>query len=42
MKNYSDIKSFLGESVTVKIDRVLGATHPKYGYKYSVNYGFIR
>ena len=41
MKKYSNIKSFLGESVAVKIDRPLGSIHPQHGYKYPVNYGFI-
>ena len=34
-------KPFLGKSVTVKIDRPLGTAHPKHGYIYPINYGFI-
>jgi len=33
--------NFIGKIVTVKMDRPLGSKHPKYGFTYSVNYGFI-
>ena len=32
---------FLGKKVTIKIDRPLGTRHPKHGFMYMVNYGFI-
>lgn len=32
---------YLNQIVKVKIDRPLGSVHPKYDFKYSVNYGFI-
>ena len=32
---------FLGKIVNVKMDRPLGSKHPKHGFVYSVNYGFI-
>lgn len=32
---------FLDKIVTVQIDRPLGSTHPKHGFIYPVNYGFI-
>lgn len=35
------IKQFLGQIVTVKMDRPLGSKHPKHGFIYPVNYGFI-
>ena len=35
------VKDFIGKIVTVSIDRPLGSTHPKWGYKYPINYGFI-
>lgn len=35
-------KTFLGKEVTVEIDRPLGSKHPKYGFVYEVNYGFIK
>ena len=38
-KTYST--SFLGKIVTVKMDRPLGTKHPKHGFVYPVNYGFI-
>ncbi len=36
-----DTKDFLGKIVTVKMDRPLGSKHPKHGFEYLVNYGFI-
>lgn len=32
---------FLGKEVEVTIDRMLGSRHPKHGFVYEVNYGFI-
>lgn len=32
---------FLNEIVEVKMDRMLGTKHPKHGFVYEVNYGFI-
>ena len=32
---------FLGKEVTIKIDRQLGSRHPKHGFMYMLNYGFI-
>ena len=34
-------KKFLGEEVAVKTDRQLGAKHPKHGFIYPLNYGYI-
>ena len=34
-------KQYLNTIVTVKIDRPLGSKHPKHGFFYPVNYGFI-
>ena len=34
-------KPFLGREVEVIIDRPLGAKHPKFGFTYRVNYGYI-
>lgn len=36
-----DTKQYLNKIVTVKMDRPLGAKHPKHGFTYEVNYGFI-
>lgn len=33
--------SYLNQNVKVKIDRPLGSKHPKYGFIYPVNYGYI-
>lgn len=32
---------FLNKKVTVTIDRAMGSEHPKHGYVYPVNYGYI-
>ncbi len=32
---------FLGKEVKIKIDRQLGSRHPKHGFMYMLNYGFI-
>lgn len=37
----SDAKDYLKKEVTVKIDRPLGSRHPKHGFMYMLNYGFI-
>jgi inorganic pyrophosphatase len=34
-------KDFLGKNVIVKMDRPLGTKHPKHGFIYMLNYGFI-
>lgn len=34
-------KQFLGKIVDVTIDRPLGSKHPKHGFIYEANYGFI-
>lgn len=34
-------KQFLGKDVDVVIDRQLGTKHPKHGFVYDVNYGFV-
>ena len=33
--------SYLGKIVQVTMDRPLGSKHPKHGFKYEVNYGYI-
>ena len=32
---------YIGKIIGVKIDRELGSKHPKHGFIYPVNYGFI-
>ena len=34
-------KTFIGKEVEVFIDRPLGSKHPKHGFLYEVNYGYI-
>ncbi len=34
-------KQFLGKEVEVIIDRPLGSKHPKHGFIYEVNYGYV-
>ena len=48
MENYEKVsislelaKELLGKKVTVTMDRPLGSTHPKHGFVYDVNYGYI-
>ena len=36
-----DNKDYIGKTVEVKVDRVLGSKHPKHGFIYPVNYGYI-
>lgn len=37
----TNAKDYLGKEVNVKIDRSLGSRHPKHGFMYMLNYGFI-
>ncbi|MBU0768408.1 MAG: inorganic diphosphatase [Proteobacteria bacterium] len=39
IENY--VQSFLGKIVKIKIDRPIGSKHPKHGFVYEVNYGFV-
>ncbi len=34
-------RQFLGKTVSVVFDRPLGSKHPKHGFEYKVNYGYI-
>lgn len=36
-----DSKEYIGKMVRVKMDRPLGSAHPKHGFIYPVNYGYI-
>lgn len=40
-KTITNARDYLGSVVTVKMDRPLGSKHPKHGFIYEVNYGFI-
>ena len=32
---------YLGKEVSIIIDRPLGSKHPKHGFVYEVNYGYV-
>lgn len=34
-------KTYIGKLVEVKIDRPMGSKHPKHGFIYPVNYGYV-
>lgn len=36
-----DVRSYIGKIVNVKMDRPMGTKHPKHGFVYPVNYGYI-
>ena len=36
-----DSKSYIGTMVEVKVDRQMGTKHPKHGFIYPVNYGYV-
>ncbi|OGM08504.1 inorganic pyrophosphatase [Candidatus Woesebacteria bacterium RBG_13_36_22] len=38
---FTDSKSLLGKMVEIVIDRPLGSKHPKHGFVYEANYGYI-
>jgi inorganic pyrophosphatase len=40
-KSLNLARSFLGKVLTVTMDRPLGSTHPKWGFLYEVNYGYV-
>lgn len=35
------IKEYIGKQIRVKMDRPLGMKHPKHGFVYEVNYGYV-
>jgi len=39
INNY--VAVFLGKVVTIKVDRPIGSKHPKHGFIYEANYGFV-
>lgn len=39
--NEMDTKKYIGKLVEVTMDRPLGSKHPKHGFVYEVNYGYI-
>ena len=41
-RSFKLAKSFLGKEVEVVMDRPMGSKHPKHGFLYEVNYGYIK
>jgi ADP-ribose pyrophosphatase YjhB (NUDIX family) len=39
--SFTKARSFLGQMVTVTMDRPMGSRHPQHGFVYPVNYGFV-
>ena len=39
--NKISAKSYIGKIITAKIDRQMGSKHPKHGFIYPINYGYI-
>lgn len=37
----TSVYKYIGKTVWVKMDRPLGSKHPKHGFEYPVNYGFL-
>ena len=35
------VNNYLNKKIFIKIDRPLGSKHPKHGFIYPVNYGFV-
>lgn len=40
-KNTMNSKSYIGNFVEVKVDRPMGSKHPKHGFIYPINYGYV-
>ena len=40
-KSFELARKYLGKEVEVLIDRPLGSKHPKHGFLYEVNYGYL-
>lgn len=40
-KMITDNKEYIGKIIKIKIDRQLGSKHPKHGFIYPVNYGYL-
>ena len=36
-----NFNTYIGKIVEVKIDRPMGSKHPKYGFVYPINYGYV-
>ncbi len=36
-----DLRSCLGKVIKIEIDRPMGSLHPKHGFEYQLNYGYV-
>lgn len=34
-------KEYIGKTIDIKIDRELGSKHPRHGFIYPINYGYV-
>ena len=41
-KSFALAKEFLNKTVNITIDRPLGSIHPKWKFKYPINYGYLK
>ena len=39
--SYNNSQNYLGKMVNIKIDRPFGSKHPKHGFIYPLNYGYV-
>ena len=37
----ANAKDYLGKEINIVIDRQLGTSHPKHGFMYMLNYGYV-
>lgn len=37
----NELRAFLGQTLTVKIDRPMGSRHPEWDFIYPLNYGYL-
>ena len=37
----TNVKDYIGKDIKIKIDRKLGTRHPKHGFMYMLNYGYV-
>ncbi len=37
----TNAKDYLGKDIEIIIDRSLGSRHPKHGFTYNINYGYV-
>lgn len=41
MEQTTQVKFYLGKTVAVVVDRPQGTPHPRFGWAYPINYGFV-